>query len=47
MLVHQVLEPITEASFYLVCQVSYACARKLLPNVKFESSMDILTMKDE
>jgi hypothetical protein len=46
MLVHQVLKPITEASFYVVCNVSYACVRKLLPNVKVESNMDILTMKD-
>jgi hypothetical protein len=46
MLLHQVSEPITEASFYLACKVSYACAIKLLPNVKVESSMDILTMKD-
>jgi hypothetical protein len=46
MLLHQVSEPITEASFYLACKVSYACAIKLLPDVKVESSMDILTMKD-
>jgi hypothetical protein len=46
MLVHQVSEPITEASFYLACKVSYACAIKLLPYVKVESSMDILTKKD-
>jgi hypothetical protein len=43
--VHQVSEPITEASFYLVCKVSYDCVRRLLLNIKFESSMDILTMK--
>ena len=46
MLVHQVSELITEASFYLVCKVSYAFTIKLLPYVKVESSMDILTMKD-
>ena len=46
MLVHQVSEPNTDASFYLVCKVSYDCVRKLLPTVKFESSTDILTMKD-
>ena len=46
MLVHQVSELITEASFYLVCQVNYACAIKLLPYIKIEFSMDILTMKD-
>jgi hypothetical protein len=46
MLIHQVSEPITEASFYLACKVSYACAIKLLPCVKVESSMDILTKKD-
>jgi hypothetical protein len=46
MLVNQVSEPITEAFFYSVCKVSYACAIKLLPYAKIESSMDILTMKD-
>jgi ABC-type glycerol-3-phosphate transport system substrate-binding protein len=42
----QVSEPITEASIYLVCRTSDACAQKLQPNVKVGTSTDILAMSD-
>jgi ABC-type glycerol-3-phosphate transport system substrate-binding protein len=42
----QVPEPIVETSLYLVCRSSDACARKLLPNVKVGTSMDVLVLND-